>query len=175
MKLIVKTLLISALVLSVISLSGCGFKPRRASDIPPQLRTLYFSSVQPFDVFSTQLKGILKALKITLVKKPSEAPFSLQITKYSYKHNDVSMTSTTQAVTYSFTLSITAKIVNRAGKTIVGPRVFSSTRSIMLNADQVLDNSIDLPAKQDMDREATTLLYQWLIASTTRQALAHAA
>ena len=155
-------------------LSGCGFHLRQESQLPTQLQTLYFHSVQPYNTLSTDLRESLLALGVHMVNTPKQANFGLRITGYDYSHNDVALTSSTQATTYTFTLITTVAITNRAGKIIYGPQNITTTRSITLNADQVLHNSVDLPANGDMQREAAQLIYQWLIAENTRKALAHA-
>lgn len=158
-------------LLSLALLSGCGFHPRRAADIPPQLRTLHLDTSQPYSQFITQLKGMLQALNIKLVK---QAPYTLKIISISFTQDDPSITTTALAVTITYTLSVRLRLLSSSGKAIIPDRTLSTSRSISQNTNQVYTPGTATLAKQELRRDLISQLYYLLTANDTRNALSHA-
>jgi len=161
------------LVMLCLLLSGCGFSLRHASDIPPELQTLALQTQKPYSGLVVQIKAMLQSLNIKLVKQPSQAPYTLKITNINFNQSNPPITTTTLAVTLTYSLSISVILMSRSGKIIIPNTRISAVRSISQNPSQVYTPGTATLARQELRRDITSKLYYLLTANNTRRALSH--
>ena len=160
-------------VLSVLFLSGCGFHPRRSTDIPPQLRVLYVKTQQPYTPLITQLKAMLKSLNIKLAQRNTEAPYTLNITDIAFSQSNPPITTTTLAISFTYSLNVTASITDRDGKDLIPQKNLHASRYISQNASQVYTPGTATLVRQELNRDIISQIYYLLISNNLRRALNH--
>ena len=165
--------IIRLIIVSIMltALTGCAFHPRSAADIPPQLKQVYLDTKNPYSAFTTELKAMLSSLHMTLDKTRNEAPYTIKITRYQFLQSNPSITTTSLAVTFTYSISLHISILNRSGKTILGPRSLSASRSMVQNASQVYTPGTATLAKQELRRDVISQIYFVLASENTRDAL----
>lgn len=168
-----KSIAILWLLFGVLLLSSCGFHPRRASEIPPQLHTLYIETQQPYNPLITQLKDMLRSLDVNIVKKPAQAAYTLHIDKIAFSQSNPPITTTRLAVSFTYSLSVSVQISISKGKDVTRKKVLSATRSISQNASQVYTPGTATLARHELRRDIISQIYYLLISNDTRNALSH--
>lgn len=149
---------------------GCGFHLRGTQNLPPQLHTLYLDIEKPDSPLSQSVRALLLSLHITLVSSPSAAPYTLHI-GYEFSHSNPTITSSTQTVSYSFRLQMTAQINNNEGKVIVPSRIITIAHSLVMNSNQIYIPNTATFVEAELGRDAVNLLYFWLTNKNTHLAL----
>ncbi len=165
-----KTILVGLLFVTTL-LGSCGLQLRSAADLPPQLHTVYFDSPKPNSQLSIDLRNLLKGADITLVKDQAGAPVTLRVNHYNYHHSNPSITSTSVAVTYSLAINVSLQLFDAHNRPITQAKIFSVSRSLILTSDQIFTPGVDTLAKQEMDRELTILIFQWLASDNVKNDL----
>lgn len=161
-------------IISSLLISGCGFQPRRASSIPPQLRHLDIQTSKPYSEFITELSELLTSLDIQLSVNKKEAPYTLQVLNINYSQSNPPITTTSLAVTLTYTLSVNVRLIDRQNKNIIRKTLITASRSIAQNPSQVYTPGTATVIKQELRRDVTSKIYYLLIANNTRNALNHA-
>lgn len=164
----IKPFLFALIMLAMISIGGCGFKPRHPSDLPPQLHFLRLCSPRPEEQLPVMLKRTLQALHVRFTK---HATIILKLSKVQYTYANPNISSTIYAVQYPVTLTVSVFLLGPNQKVILPSHSISVSRVVILNANQVLVPNILREAAQDLTREAVNLIYYWLISENTKQAL----
>lgn len=159
------------ILVSTLLLTGCGFHPRRANDVPPELHTLYLKSSKPYSPLITQLRSMLASLNIKLVNKQSDAPYTLNVSNIVFSQSNPPITTTTLAVSFSYTMSVSVHIQARDGKQLIPTKSLSAQRSISQNASQVYTPGTATLAKQELRRDIISQIYYVLISNNLRNAL----
>ncbi|OYK79809.1 hypothetical protein CbuD7E6568_07755 [Coxiella burnetii] len=151
------------MVIFISSLSACGFKPRSPNDIPPQLRILYLDAPNPYDPLVVQLSRTLRALNVHLTQTREAAPVTLRIGHIGWETVIPTILYSSNATTYSYTLSVDFVVETQDGRTIKGPANLTLTRSLLQNANQVYTPNATRLMKQEMTRTMVTLIYNYLV------------
>ena len=160
-------------LLGVFLLSGCGFHPRRARDIPPSLHTLYLKTQNPYNPFITQLKALLTSLDIKLVKHHSQAPYTLNVINVVFSQSNPAITTTTLAVSFTYSLNVTIQINDRSGKAVTPLKTLHATRSISQNASQVYTPGTATLVKQELQHDIISQIYYVLVSNNLRKSIQH--
>lgn len=146
-----KTVLKFSILISLcLLIASCGFQWRGYNTIPPQLRTMYFTSNNPYGEFEARLKKSLQTTGITLVHSPHGAPVTLQILQTALSYNALSIGASSQATIYSVTYLVRLALLDKNGHTLVAPEDLTSTTNLTLSANQLLttSNQIELTSQQ---------------------------
>ncbi|MBW5802390.1 hypothetical protein FIV31_01320 [Coxiella endosymbiont of Ornithodoros amblus] len=159
-------LIIPLLMVIFISstLPACGFRPRSPNDVPPQLRILYLDAHNPYDPLVVQLSRTLRALNVHLTQTREAAPVTLRVSHISWETAIPTILYSSNATTYSYTLSVDFVVETRDGRTIKGPRNLTLIRSLLQNPNQVYTPNAAHLMKQEMTRTMVTLIYNYLVA-----------
>jgi len=162
---------ILCIVALILSLTGCAFRARSSADIPSQLHHVYLETKNPYSTFSTQFAAMLRALHITLDKTPHMAPYTIKISHYKFLQSNPAITTTSLAVTFTYSLDLSVSILSKSGKIIAGPKSLRAWRSIVQNASQVYTPGTATLAKQELQRDIISQIYYFLVSEDTRHAL----
>lgn len=164
----IKCLLVSALC---ILISGCGFLPRRASDLPAPLHTLNVLSDTPNNALTIQITRLLKSLSVTLTNKPTFNGYTLNIRNIQFTSNKPSITTSNQAVNLTYSLSMTYSLTHTRCQPILPSQTLRVNHTLMLNANQIYTSNASQWLKQTMIQNLTTLLYAHLTSQDTKKAV----
>jgi LPS-assembly lipoprotein len=156
--------------------TACYWHLRNPDEVPPQLKVLYLDANTVESHFHVQLLDLLQSMKIHLVKSPQESKFTLHAYDYSLEHDNPPVSSTNVAITYTYTLRVTVSITDAHGKIIVPAHLIIATRQVTVNTNQIFTINATSVFQQELQREATNLIYYWLTSDQIRHqtATAHA-
>jgi LPS-assembly lipoprotein len=136
---------------------ACGFRLRDESFIPPQLRTLYIQSNNPYGEFESTLKRTLRSLDVTLVPRPQAAPVTLQVQQTNLTYAPTSIGTSSQATVYNVTYTVVIALLDHTGAVLVPAQPISSTATMTLSANQVISNNNQLYLlSQQLQRDIIT-------------------
>lgn len=152
-------------------IAGCGFHSQTLNDIPPQLRTVYLDSPNPYSQLSVQLRRVLTSLNVHLTKTAQAAPITLRIVDNTMTANVPTILYSGNAISYTYTLVTHIEITKWNGKLIYGPKRLSVSRSLLQNANQVYTPDASILVKRELTRTMVTLIYNQITALNTRKLL----
>lgn len=154
--------------------AGCAFQLRSKAMISSELYQLHFSPERPYSELSTQLNTLFRSLGIVLVKKESQAHYSLVITNdlFSYSRPDVVDASLPATLNFLQTAHISIQDT-RTHKTVASQE-FTVNHTLTLNANQIYTADANDLIREKLNREIVSLIYYWLISSQTKESIHHA-
>lgn len=155
----------------IFNLAGCGFHSQTIQDIPPQLRTIYLDSPNPYSPLTVQLRRTLKSINVHITQTAQAAPVTLRIISNNMTPNIPSIIYSGNATSYSYTLKTTFEIAKRNGEIIFGPKTLHISRSVLQNANQVYTPDATDLLKRELTRSMVTLIYNQITALNTWKAL----
>lgn len=154
------------------SLTACSFHLRGRAPLPAQLQPLFISTNQPFSDFTKQLKTNLKSTSTEIVDGANKAAYTLQIISAVYTQSIGSISASTNTRLYTLILTVNYQLLNRQGKTILPIQAIAATRTLTVNANQVLGSSIEaLTMKREMRDEVIQKMVYRLASGNTRRLL----
>ena len=162
--------LLLGLTLSSV-LVGCGFKFRSASEVPPQLHTVYLDTPNPYSRLTTRLGRTLKSVHIHLAYSQRWAPVTLHIISNQMSNSIPTILYSGNATPYTYTLSTRFELLKSNGTVILPPSTLSLSDSLLQNANQIYTPESNVLIERQLTRTMATLIYYRLIASDTRKAL----
>jgi len=165
LKIMIKKIL--SIVIFSLLLVGCGFHLRSAQDFPSQIRLLNLQTPNPYSTFTTNLTALLKSMDVKLTKT---APYTLKISNVTFNNPQPSVATTTEAVTYTYSLMITYSI-EKHGKAIFGPISLSASQGVIMNVNQIYSSNSTSLVHRELERNVITLLYNSLISDNAKKAL----
>lgn len=142
--------------------------------ISSELYQLYFSTEKPYSELSTQLNTLFRSLGIVLVKKPSQAHFSLVITNDLFSYSRPDVVDASLPATLNFLQTAHVSIQNTRTHKIVATQEFTVNQSLTLNANQIYTSDANDLIREQLSREIVSLVYYWLISSQTKDSIHHA-
>jgi outer membrane lipopolysaccharide assembly protein LptE/RlpB len=151
-----------------IFISGCYWHFRSPGDVPPQLKVMALVPENIDSRFNVQLVNMLRSMRII---SPPDAPMVLHAYAYSLQHNNPGVSSTNVAITYNYSLSITLRITDANGKTIVPAHRITASRDVTVNVNQIFTINSTSVFQEELRREAINLIYYWLTSDQTRRYL----
>lgn len=167
-----KLFLICVLFLTLCC-TGCYWRLRNPSEVPPQLKVCYLDAKNLDNHFNLQLLNLLESMKISLVKAPQMAALTLRVYDYHLKHNTPPASSTNIAITYTYTLTVAASITDSHGRVVVPPHIFTTSRDVTVNTSQLFAINSTTIFEQELQRETITLIYYWMTSDKTHKLLSH--
>jgi LPS-assembly lipoprotein len=165
-----KLFLIASLLLS---LTACGFHLRGHEPLPPQLRTLYLESSDPYGEFTKQLQQVFRSIGVTLVQTSQAAPVTLQILSESTGQQFAGQGVSGLVTTYVLSANATYQLLDAHGGVVQAPQTVTTTRNYTVNSNQVLgDLNVQSGLQDDMQRDLINQLLNRLRSRGTARALA---
>ena len=154
--------------------AGCAFQLRSKSMISSELYQLYFLPEKPYSELSTQLNTLFRSLGIVLVKKESQAHFSLIITNDLFSYSRPDVIDASLPATLNFLQSAHVEIRDIRTHKMVAAQEFTVNHSLTLNANQIYTADANDLIREKLNREIVSLIYYWLISSQTKDSIHHA-
>jgi len=154
--------------------SGCAFHLRSRANFPPQLMRVYFSSERPYSVLTTQLTTLFQSMDIQLVKSPSQAALSILISDDVFTYSRPDIVDTTLPTSINFSQIATVRIEDNKDKAILATQAFGTSKSLMLNPNQIYTANANDLIKQELNRRLVSLIYYWITSTNTKDVLKYA-
>lgn len=175
MKQLMKNKLI-ILLLSVLMLGGCSFSLGPQQQLPAQLHTLYLETDNPYGSLESSLRKVFHSSNVTFVDSAQAATMTLQLSKPTKTNSGATVGPSSQSRIYVIKYVATYTLKDKQDKILLGPRELSSTRSLVLNANQLLQSNNQLSSLYtEMERDIVMQLYSQLRSEKAAQALAKTA
>lgn len=152
-------------------LTACGFAPRSASEVPPQLHVLYLDSSNPYSPVAVQLQRTLQSVNVHFVNNMKDAPVTLHISSENFTYTIPTILDSSNAASYSYTIKVVYRLQTSTGKIITDPKTVAITRSLIQNANQVYVPNAAALMKGEITRTVVIVLYHDLMSLKTRHAL----
>ena len=144
-------LLLLSLLLTL--LTSCGFHLRGDTPLAPALQTVYIKTKTPYSDFTENLEQYLKMSKVTVVNTPQLATTIIEILSETSSQQLLGVNNTQLTRQYNLILSINFQITDPKGMVLVPQQTVTETRTLAINANQILAGSNESTALlQDMRR-----------------------
>lgn len=125
-------------------------------------------------MLSTQLNMLFGSLNVVRVKKPSEAPFSVIITRDHFSYSKPDFVDTTLPTTISYSQFANVEIENNRNHKTVAKKIFATGIAVTLNANQIYTADANNLIQRELSQQLVTVIYYWFIASNTQAKLHYA-
>jgi outer membrane lipopolysaccharide assembly protein LptE/RlpB len=166
-----RSILLCVLLSLALLLSACGFHLRNASELPPQLHTIYYQPENPYDPVASELKDVLNSLNIKLVSSPSQALYTLSISKSRSTHSKANLNNISQATSITYSQYVTVSLTNNKTHKKVVSSNFAASMSQYLNQNQIMTANTSSLATQSLPHDLVTHIFIWLTTNNVRDAL----
>jgi len=154
------------------NLTACGFHLRGQNELPPALHTVYLQTDNPYGQFESTLKQTLISAGVVMVDSPRAAPVTLSISKPVLANSMSTLGASNQTRVYTVVYTVTFSLMNAQGKVLFPATPITSTRSLTLSANQLLDSNSQLTLlEQEMQRDVIDQLYNRLMSQQIAQVL----
>ncbi|HEX2548964.1 MAG TPA: LPS assembly lipoprotein LptE, partial [Gammaproteobacteria bacterium] len=107
----------------------------------PPLQHLYLNTKDPYGPLARQLKEYLKISGVHITDKKEEATTVLSIINEITSQQLIGISGTQQTRQYNLTLSVTFVVEDIEGKALTPPQTLQQTRTLTIQADQILAGS----------------------------------
>jgi LPS-assembly lipoprotein len=163
------------LLLTMLSLTGCGFHLRGHEEIPVVLQKIYIQSDTPFATFEQVLRDSLRSYNIQLVDTPSQANVILNITNVALNSIAGSVSSDLTLRQYTLNYQITYQVLSPKGKVILPTNVVISTTTFTSNMSQMMLSSKNSTEQYmtALQHDAVFRLMTQLLSTDSRERLQH--
>lgn len=170
-----KGLKLAFLLFICCCIASCNFHLRGSTPLPPQLKTLFIQSDDPYGQLTLELKQILRSADVTLVNTAEQAPYTLKIFEENYNSTVLSESASSETKQYVLHYSLKYQLATKSGTVIYGPSQLNEERNYTVNENQVL--SIDTQQatlKQEMQNDMVFRMLTQLSSAQARSALSAA-
>ena len=146
---------ITWLFILTLSLTACGFHLRTQPPLPPEFKTLYIKSDDPYGQLTLQLEQILQSMGVKIVDTSKEAPVTLKIFNEQYTTSILSESASSSTKQYTLYLVVQYEILNNKGKILFGPKTVKEQSNYTVNENQVSSTDTQQASlKEEMQRDA---------------------
>lgn len=128
-------------ILMLLFLVGCGFHWRGQMPLAPALQTVYIKSPDPYGQLTRHLQESLKMSGAHVVDRPEDASTILVIVKEDTTQQLLGINGSQQTRQYNLILTVTFEVTTSSGQPKVPPQVITETRTLTIQADQMLASS----------------------------------
>lgn len=152
------------LILSLLSLSSCGFELRGRTATPQRYAHLNLSPNTPYDPFQRVLRQSIKGNGIQYTSH--DAPV-LSILKYEFSEQPIAYGSDGQVNLSFLKLKVTYELLSPSGSTLVEPSTVEVERDFTQQPNAVLGTDFERQRLQnDLYQDAASQIIRQLVYST---------
>lgn len=157
------------ILLMLFTLTSCGFHLRGSFTLAPALHKIYIETKNPYGQLTRNLQQYLKQSNVEITASPDTATTVLAILSESETQNLVSVDITQLSRQYNLVLTVTYQVTSAKGEVLVPPQTMTETRSLPIQANQVLAGSNEANTLYQKMREAIVfdIINQLSSAKTT--------
>lgn len=147
--------LLSCLLAIGLVVSGCGFHLRGSLPLSTDLKILAINSSSPYGPLTLQLKQILKSMGAQVVATENHPPITIYIDNEGFTQNSVTQSASFSVQQYMMFYTVNYHVVDKAGRTIFGPKTITIKQLYSVNQNQVLSTDAQLQnLQQQMQQTA---------------------
>ncbi len=129
------------IVIFFLTLMSCGYHFRGKLNLAPPLYHLYISTKDPYGPLTRNLREYLKISGVHLTENKESAITVLSIQSETTSQQLLGISGTQQTRQYNLVLTVAFSVENKDGKTLVPTQVLRQTRTLTIQADQILAGS----------------------------------
>jgi len=158
--------------LVIFELTGCGFKLRSQSSLPPEFHKVYIQTDNPYGQFESAFKKSLVTIGIAVLDKPEPGCLILSFSPPTFTSDNSSIGGSVQARVYNLSFSVGLKINNSQNQTIIDTQTITVTKGLTLSPGEVFSasNQVDME-KESMQQEAIIKIFNILESKRTFEIL----
>jgi LPS-assembly lipoprotein len=156
---------LAALCLMAFLLTACGFHPQGDMRLAQPLKKMYLQTPDPYGTLAHNLHDYLKMSKVILVSSSSEADTVLAVERDSNAQELLSVAGTQQTRQYKLIATVIFSVSDRKGRVILAPQTLSETRTITVQANQILGSSNEAKLYEQQMRRALAIAIMNRLAS----------
>lgn len=136
-------ILLPLLITSLFSLtlSGCGFRLRGSSDLPPSMKSVIIDGVAEYSPLGQAIRQFLASARANLVDKPDKDTIHFIVTRNKFDKRVLSVTTSGRANEYELRYFLAVKVQNGKGQTMVPGRTVQVVRDYTYNNSNVVASS----------------------------------
>ncbi|OCG22120.1 MULTISPECIES: LPS assembly lipoprotein LptE [unclassified Gilliamella] len=130
------------MLLTISSLTGCGFHLQHDTEVPERFKTMSYISYDPYGRLSRNIKELLHDNKVTLTDNNTAGPVpTLRMLSENLSHNTISIYQDGKAAEYQLVLTVEAQVVIADQHTYpISVRVF---RTFFDNPSEALAKTVE--------------------------------
>lgn len=140
--------------LLALLLSSCGFHLRGSMPLSPPLQRLYLKTQSPYGELTHNLQQYLKMSGVYLADSPQDASTVLDIISETTSQQLLGVSGTQQTRQYNLTLNVSFQVTDPKGNVLVAPVTLTQSRTLPINANQILAGSNEATALYQQMRRA---------------------
>ena len=141
-------------LLLAFGVSSCGFHLRGAAPLPLPLENIYLQVDDPYSKLAHNLRQYFKMNGVHLADSPKHATTVLDIVKQDAGQQLLSVGGTLETRQYNLTFTVTFQLLDSRGRMIVSNQTLSETRTLTIQASQMLGGSNEAESMYEQMREA---------------------
>jgi LPS-assembly lipoprotein len=146
-------------------LTACGFHPQGDANLAPPLKKMYLQTADPYGNLARYLHDYLKMSHVQLVASPDEADTILEIERDSNSQELLSVAGTQQTRQYKLIVTVVFAISDNKGHSILPPQSLAESRTITVQANQILGSSNEASLYASQMRRALAIAIMNRLAS----------
>lgn len=159
------------IALHSLLLTGCGFHLQGEVPLAPPLHRMYLQVPDPYGPLERALQQYLKISKVVMVPK-TDATTILAVLRDDTSQTLLSISGTQQTRQYLLQVTVVFEVNNRHGATIIGPYTLVESRTITVQANQILGSSNEASLfYQQMRRTLAYRIITMIASQQSAQAL----
>lgn len=160
---------LACLLLSLLLLGGCGFHLRDYYALPTALQPIYIGGDAGGGTTAANIRQLLQSEEIDLTPAATAANFLLLLSDDEQERRIVSLDRRGRIAEIGLIAGISFELVDREGRTVLGPQRVEERRTIVNNPDNVISTSEEEAlTRQEMARSLAANLLRRLSAYATR-------
>lgn len=160
------------IMLLCLTLTGCGFHLRGNRPIAPSLKLVYVETDNIYGYLTLRLKEVLGSMHIHVTQSVSEAPVILKLFDEEFSTTNLSDSASSATKEYLLHYTISYQLLTPSGADIYGPKTIHTSRSYMVNEDQVLSSTNETTLlQQELQRDAMYQIINQLGSADVEEAI----
>ena len=161
------------IILSItLLLTAFGFSLRNNSHWPPAFHTVNLDMPSLNTNFSSRIEQLIRGMNSTITQHDTNA-YSIVIQNIQFYHNQPPITTSNQAITFTFTFAVTLSIKDPKLKTLYGPILLTTTQPMIVNSNQIYSNTAESIVRPMLEQRMVSLIYDHLTSETLAAKLSH--
>lgn len=124
-----------------LMLTACGFHPRGKINLAEPLQNVFIKTNEPYSQLVQNLKKYLKLSGVHITDSAAEATTVIELSNEKKAQQQLSVSGTQQTRQYNLILSTSFRLLNQKGLVISPPQSVTESRTITIQANQILGGS----------------------------------
>ncbi len=123
-------------LLSLFTLSACGFQLRGSVDLPPEWQALHLNSASPNGELSRALESGGGLAGVQWLPR-DEASYIVELGPEQFQNRNLSIGANARATEFEMTMRTTLRVIDKAGKQLLPPTEVSTVQIITNDPENI--------------------------------------